>query len=85
MLSCAEQGEFITHELQAEGMSASAGDQGDHRKKHRQSLKMKKLLKQSKIIKNSLKRQQVMSPDTIKKTMCRQDRGGRTNQGSILY
>ena len=66
-LSCVEQGEFITHELQAAGMSASAGEQGDHRKKRRQSLKMKKLLKQSKTIKKSLKRRQVMPPDTIKK------------------
>ena len=66
-LSCVEQGEFITHELQAAGMSASAGEQGDHCKKRRQSLKMKKLLKQSKTIKKSLKRRQVMPPDTIKK------------------
>ena len=44
----------------------SAGDQGSHPQKPRQSMKMKKLLKQSKAIKKSLNQQQLLAPNTVK-------------------
>ena len=47
-------------------MSVSAGDQGSHPQKPRQSMKMKKLLKQSKAIKKSLNQQQLLAPNTVK-------------------
>ena len=71
-LSCAEQGEYIKHQLQTAGMSASPGTQENHRRNPNQSLEMRKLLKRSKIIKKSLKLRQTISPNTVKKL--REDR-----------
>ena len=47
-------------------MSVSAGDQESRPQKPRQSMKMKKLLKQSKAIKKSLNQQQLLAPNTVK-------------------
>ena len=47
-------------------MSVSAGDQGSHPQKPRQSMKMKKLLKQSKAIKISQNQQQLLASNTVK-------------------
>ena len=47
-------------------MSVSAGDQESRPQKPRQSMKMKKLLKQSKAIKKSLNQQQLLASNTVK-------------------
>ena len=63
LLSCAEQGEFIKHQIQVAGASVTPGQGRAVKKKPKTSSKMKKLLKQSKTIRKKIK-QRIVQPQS---------------------
>ena len=66
-LSCSEQGEYIKQQFQLAGTSVIPGSQKGNRKQLAVTAKMRKLLKEIKVIKNKLKNRHFQLPSDISK------------------